>query len=137
MPLLELNAAPSTKDLRWFAGLWWPIMCAVAGISLVRKLHLPQAALGLWVVAGILAVAGLIAPQLIRPVYGALLRLTYPIGFVVSYALLFMVYFFLFAPIGLLVRCFHDPMTRKLDRAAATYWSGYQPDPKERYFRQF
>jgi hypothetical protein len=136
MPLFELNA-PSTKDLRWFAGLWWPLMCALAGMALIRKLHLPQAAVGLWIVAAVLATAGLIAPPIIRPVYGALLRLTYPIGFVVSYMLLFVLYFLIVTPIGALVRCFHDPMARKLDRAAVSYWRAYQPDPTERYFRQF
>ena len=137
MPLLELNAAPSTKDLRWFAGLWWPVMCALAGLALQRKLHWNEAAVGLWIAGGALAVAGLIAPPVILPVYRALLYLTYPIGFVFSYVLLFVVYFLIFTPIGALVRCFHDPMARKLDRAAPTYWRGYEADPTERYFRQF
>jgi len=137
VPLLELNVAPSSKDLRWFAGLWWPLLCAIAGTALIRKLHLPGAAAGLWIVAGMLAVAGLISPPIIRPVYGVVLRLTYPIGFVVSYVLLFSVYFFIFTPIGALVRIFHDPMSRKLDRAAASYWTAHQPDPVDRYFRQF
>ena len=137
MPLLELNVAPSTKDLRWFAGLWWPLLCAVAGAALLRKFHLSEAAIGLWIVAGILAVAGLVSPLIIRPVYSAVIRLTYPIGFVLSYVLLFAVYFFIFTPIGALVRLFHDPMSRKLDRAAGSYWTAHQPDPVERYFRQF
>ena len=137
MPLLQLNVAPSTKELRWFAGLWLPILCALAGTALIRKFHLPEAAVGLWIVGGILAIAGLISPPIIRTVYGAMLRLTYPIGFVVSYMLLFTVYFFIFTPIGALVRLFHDPMSRKLDRAAASYWTAHQPDPVDRYFRQF
>lgn len=137
MPLLELNVAPSTKDLRWFAGVWWPILCAIAGTALTRKLYMPGVAVGLWIAGGIQAVAGLISPPTIRPVYGAVMRLTYPIGFVVSYVLLFAVYFFIFTPVGALVRVFRDPMNRKLDRAAASYWTAHQPDPVERYFRQF
>jgi len=137
MPLLDLNLAPSHKELRWFAGLWWPLMCALAGAALMRKFHMPAAAAGLWIAGGLLAIAGVIAPPIIRPLYGALLRLTYPIGFVFSYVLLFAVYFFIFAPIGALVRLFHDPMNRKLERAAASYWTAPQPDPVDRYFRQF
>jgi hypothetical protein len=112
-------------------------MCAVAGAALIRKFHLPEAAVGLWIVGSVLAVAGLISPPVIRPVYAILLRLTYPIGFVLSYAMLFVVYFFIFTPIGALVRLFHDPMSRKLDRAAATYWTAHESDPMDRYFRQF
>jgi hypothetical protein len=137
MPLLDLNLSPSTKDLRWFAGLWWPLLCALAGVALVRKLHLPHAALGLWITAGIVAVVGLMSPLLIRPVYGAVLRLTYPIGFVLSYVLLFAVYFFIFTPMGAVIRLFHDPMSRRLERAATSYWRAHQPDPLDRYFRQF
>jgi hypothetical protein len=137
VPLLQLNVAPSTKELRLFAGLWWPLMCALAGMALIRKFHLPEAALGLWIVGGILAVSGLGWPAIIRPVYSALLLLTYPIGFALSYVLLFAVYFFIFTPIGALVRIFHDPMSRKLDRATSSYWRAHQPDPLDRYFRQF
>jgi hypothetical protein len=137
VPLLQLNVAPSTKDLRWFAGLWWPVLCAIAGITLIRKFHLPGVAVGLWLAAGVLAVGGLISPPIIRSVYDAVLRLIYPIGFVASYVLLFAVYFLVFTPIGALVRVFHDPMSRKLDGAAPSYWTAHQPDPVDRYFRQF
>ena len=137
MPLLQLNVAPSTKDLRWFAGLWWPVLCALVGITLIRKWHLPGVAVGFWLAAAILAVGGLVSPPVIQGVYNAVLRLSYPFGFVLSYVLLFAVYFLVFTPLGALVRLFHDPMSRKLDRAAASYWTAHQPDPMDRYFRQF
>jgi hypothetical protein len=137
MPLLELNVEPSNKDLRWFAGLWWPLICGLAGAVLTRKFQMPPAALVVWIAGGILAIAGLMAPRAIRPLHNGLLRLTYPIGFVLSYVLLSAVYFLVFTPIGLLVRLFYDPMSRRFERPAASYWTPHQPDPQERYFRQF
>jgi hypothetical protein len=137
VPLLQLNVAPLKKELRWFAGLWWPLLCAFAGSILIRKLHLPGAAIGLWIGGGLLAASGLISPAIIRPLYIGLLWLTYPIGFVFSYVLLFTVYFFIFAPVGALVRVFHDPMARRFDHGASSYWTAHEPDSLDRYFRQF
>jgi hypothetical protein len=137
VPLLEINTEPSTRDLRWFAGLWWPLLCGLVGAALTRKLHMPRAAVAVWIAGAAVAIAGLIATRAIKPVYTGLTRLTYPIGYVLSYVLLFLVYFAVFTPIGLLVRLFHDPMSRRFDRPAASYWTAHQPDPQERYFRQF
>lgn len=137
MALLQLNVEPSTKQLRWFAGVWWPLICALAGAAIVRKLHMPAFAEGVWIAGGVFAIAGLIAPRAIRPVHNGLIRLTYPIGFVLSYVVLGVVYFLVFTPIGFLVRFFYDPMNRRFDRPASSYWTPHQPDPQERYFRQF
>ncbi|HLH44780.1 MAG TPA: hypothetical protein VKV74_17465 [Bryobacteraceae bacterium] len=137
MALLQLNLQPSTKELRWFAGLWWPLICGLAGAALARKFRLSAAAELVWIAGGISAIAGLIAPRAIGPIHNGLLRLTYPIGFLLSYALLFLVYFFIFTPVGFLLRRFYDPMSRRFDRLATSYWTPPRADPLERYFRQF
>lgn len=62
-----------------------------------------------------------------------------PIGWSISHALLALIYYAVLTPIGLVMRLLgNDPMQRRLDRAATTYWSEHRPpaDPK-RYFRQF
>ncbi|MBM4108330.1 MAG: hypothetical protein FJ255_05885 [Phycisphaerae bacterium] len=62
-----------------------------------------------------------------------------PIGWTISHALLALIYYAVLTPIGLVMRLLgNDPMQRRLDRAATTYWSEHRPptDPK-RYFRQF
>lgn len=136
MPLLQLNLSPSRKELRLFAGLWWPAMCAAIGFMLFRRFHAPGAAL--WVLSGgaLLAIAGLAAPAIIKPVYIALVRITYPIGFCVSHVVLAALYFLVLTPIGSLVRLVHDPMERKFDRAATSYWVPREEVETERYFRQ-
>jgi hypothetical protein len=136
MPLLQPNFDPSPKDLRWFAGVWWPCLCGAFGLMCFRKFHLPVAATWLWLVGGLLAAAGLAAPKVIRPVYLGLIRITYPIGWCVSHVALAAMYFLVFTPIGFLVRILHDPMERKFDRAAATYYTPRQASEKNRYFRQ-
>jgi hypothetical protein len=63
----------------------------------------------------------------------------YPIGWVMSHVLLGIIYYGLFTPVGRLMRLFgYDPMERRFDGAAASYWVEREPirDPSS-YFRQF
>ncbi len=61
-----------------------------------------------------------------------------PIGWVLSHALLAAVFYGVVLPVGLAMRLAgRDPMTRRLDRAAASYWVGRERvDGSERYFKQ-
>jgi hypothetical protein len=136
MPLLQLNLEPSRKELRWFAGLWWPLICAMIGLAFFRKFHAPTAAVWIWAVGGLLAALGVIAPRVIQPFYLLLMRLTYPVGWCVSHLVLAAMYFLVVTPIGLLLRVFHDPMERRFDRAASTYWTVHESVESGRYFRQ-
>jgi hypothetical protein len=64
----------------------------------------------------------------------------WPIGFVVSHVILALVYYLVFTPVGLAMRIFrYDPMNRRFDDAAQSYWVVRDPaaTPPKRYFRQF
>ncbi len=123
MPIVELNLTPSQRDLRWFAGLWWPATCAAIGLMLFSKFHGRATGISVWVGGAMLAMLGVIAPAMIRPVYVGLLRLTYPIGWCVSHVTLAAIYFLVVTPAGFLVRLFQDPMTRRFERTEITYWT--------------
>jgi hypothetical protein len=62
-----------------------------------------------------------------------------PIGWVVSHVLLALIYFVVFTLIGVTMRLTgHDPLQRKFDRAAKTYWqSRNKSENPDRYFKQF
>jgi hypothetical protein len=67
--------------------------------------------------------AGLVAPAFLKYVYLALSYATYPIGVAVSFAALALVYYLALAPVGLTMRLFHhDPLARRPDKKAASYW---------------
>lgn len=136
MPIFQLSVTPSRKELRWFAGLWWPALCAALGGMLFRRLHAPTAAVWLWGGGGLLALLGLSRPSSIKPFYVGLMRVTFPMGWVVSHFVLALVYFGVLTPIGAVVRLVHDPMERRLDKHAKTYWFPRQPSDPDRYFRQ-
>jgi len=135
MALFKLNLRPPEKELRTFAGIWFPAFCGMVGLFALRH-HAAHAALLIWTVAGALAIAGLIHPAVIRPAYVGLLCLTYPIGLVLSKAMMVIAYFAIISPIGAFMRLFHDPMRRKFDPSAKSYWLPWEPSDTDSYFRQ-
>jgi hypothetical protein len=139
MAIIEIRKDLSERELRQFAGIWFPAFGAVVGAMLYWKFELPTAAYAVWAVVAGLAVLGLWQPALIRPVYLGLMYLTFPIGWVVSHLILAVIYFGLITPLGLVMRLFgRDVMQRRFDRAAATYWVPHPPTADvARYFRQF
>jgi hypothetical protein len=137
MALVDINWRPTARDLRIFAGLQW-LFFGVIAWSVWRRHEAPTVAAVIVIVSTLLAIIGLCAPQRIRPVYVGWMVAVFPIGWVVSHAVLAAVYFGVFTPIGWLLRLSgRDPMERQWDRAATTYWKprGEPPDPT-RYFRQ-
>ena len=108
MSLLAFRPTPSTYQLRWFAGLWFPAFCGVIG-GIASRQGAGRVGALIWLVGVLLGVAGLARPRIIRPVYTVLLRLTFPVGWLVSHLILAAVYFLAITPFGRLVGLFHDP----------------------------
>ena len=141
MPLLEINKNPSRKELLAFVAVL-PVFLALLGALLYYRHH-RQAAAVLWYLVLPVALLGGGGvrwwPGAVRVVLVWWVYAVYPIGWTVSHAALAVVYYLVVTPIGLLMRLFgRDPMRRKFDRSAATYWQRHNPAGKpERYFRQF
>ncbi|MBL8757445.1 MAG: hypothetical protein JNK35_03325 [Phycisphaerae bacterium] len=99
-----------------------------------------------WHIAYALGAVGLVgaAAALVSPNAGAFLYRGWmfaalPIGWTVSATLMGIVFFLVITPIGLVLRALgKDPMFRRPDPAAATYWIPHrQETDRKRYFRQF
>lgn len=120
--MIAIQWNPSTKQLRQFAGIWFPAFCALVGWSIGHKTgHWSEVEIG-WVLAGVLSVGGLVLPALIRPIFVGLILLTFPIGWVVSHLLLGLIFYGVVTPIGLLLRMMgHDPLQLK-SRKGTTAW---------------
>lgn len=140
MALLEINWDPSRRELRQFAGIWFPAFFALIGGLICWNLgYLPTAVLVVWVVAGVVSVAGLINPSWIKPVFVLWMAAAFPIGWTVSHLLLGAIFYLVMTPVGMLMRLLgRDPMERRLDRSAKTYWVEHNPGGNvARYFKQF
>ncbi len=138
MPLVEIDYHPTVRQLRLFAIVWLPLGLGIATVIARYTLEGPTA-----VVIGSLAAVsisvGLVRPTWGAPVFVAVSLLTYPIGLVVSFALLAGIYFLVITPIAMLMRLLgRDPLERRIDRSAETYWRPCEPSSDiAHYFRQF
>lgn len=136
--MIPIDRNPSPAKLRWFGLLWFPAFGGFLGLLVLRHTENLRTAAIAWSVFAAIAVVGWLSHTFLRWVWIGLLTLTFPIGWVISHLILFLVYYLVVTPIGLVLRLTgHDPMKRRLDRQAATYWQErtVARDPKS-YFRQ-
>ena len=139
MAVVSINWKPSSRELRWFAGLLIVFFAIVAGIWKFNSGQTQGPAI-LVAVTSAIGLLGLAAPQAIRWVYVGWMAAVFPIGWVVSHLLLAAIFFGVIMPIGLILRVLgRDPMRKSFDRSAATYWIARPDEPtdSQRYFRQF
>ena len=147
MAFVSLDLNPERRVLRSFGfiGLvafgafatlvqarWWPFRGASDGFA---DIVMPVLA-GLAVYCGLFAAA---APAMLRPLYVILTVVTYPIGLVVSYCIVGLMFYVIFTPVALVFRIIgRDALHRRFEPQAPTYWIRREP-PKTvaRYFRQF
>jgi hypothetical protein len=136
--MIEIRWNPSPRQLRWFAAVWFPLFCLLAGWIVGRATEAWLAVGIAWAVAAALALVGWLVPPLIRPAYRGLVVVTAPIGWVVSYVLLGLVYFVVLAPIGVVLRLTgRDPLRLRGPGPARTLWKPVETatDPRH-YLRQ-
>ena len=140
MAVLDINWNPSNKQLRQFALLLALVLAGVAG-WLAWKSHPVAWAVGVGAAAVVSGVIGVFRPGLMRVVYVVWMAAVFPIGWLVSHLLLAAIYYLVITPIGVMMRVFgYDPMQRRLDRQAKTYWKPREDqdqDDTKRYFKQY
>ncbi len=139
MALMEANWTPSTRELKQFAAIWFPALFTVVAGAVLLRTGSPRIALIVWCIALAIGFVGYFVPRAMRPIFIGLMCVTYPIGGVVSHAVLLFVFFGVMTPIGILMRLVgRDPLDRAFDRSAKTYWFPHRQETTPgRYLRQF
>jgi len=148
MSLIEINWRPDRRDLRIFGAV-----CAVAAGALGAWLFFKQTFFGcgvspsaarlvaaaLWALAAVCLVLSLSYPRGLRPLYLALAVVSLPIGLVVSYVALAILYYLVLSPTGLVLRLLgRDFLGLKFQRGMGSYWVRHKPvEGVRRYFRQY
>jgi saxitoxin biosynthesis operon SxtJ-like protein len=138
MSLIRIDPNPSRRQLAVF-GITWLVFFTVAGVLARRNGGSETAIAALWSAAVVVPTIGWIRPSFMRIIYLGMAYLTLPVGLVVSYLLLAVIYYLVLTPIGFLMRIVaYDPMDRHFDRTARSYWvSRKGPETIDSYFQQF
>jgi hypothetical protein len=136
--MIRIERNPTHRQLTVFGWLWLAFFGVLGGTTWWQTGSLGTAAV-LWAIGATIPAAGLLWPGVPRIVFVLASYATFPIGFVLSYAILAVVYYMVLTPTGLVLRLRgYDPMKRRFDHDAESYWTPREPqDVAERYFRQF
>jgi len=135
--MISVQWNPERKQLRQFAGIWFPAFCALLGWIIGAKSGQWTTVQMGWAVCGLLSVAGIVHPPTIRPVFVGLILLTYPIGWVVSHLLLGAIFYLLFLPIGLVLRWTgHDPLQLRSPTGSSLWKTPVGKTDPASYLRQ-
>lgn len=147
MALIDINLNPPKKALRNFGIAGVVVFGALAllikftgGLPFLKFPDAaPTVALCLAIVAGFCGLASLLMPAANRPLYIVLTILSFPVGLVVSFVILAVMFYGMFLPLSLIFRLIgRDLMHRRFEPKKASYWHDYQaPASVQRYFKQF
>jgi hypothetical protein len=145
--MVEINFHPDERTLRQFG---WIALCGFGLLSLcawngwlVFRHGLGDSrepvAFGLLGLGVLSALFSLVFPKANAPLFVGLSVVAFPIGFVLSYAIMATLFYVVIAPVGFVMRLFGmDPMDRRLLPKAPTYWLDARPArAKADYFKQF
>ncbi len=125
--LQEIKELPSgPRDLRKFSltvgaafVVLWAVLAFVFPYAFGKGKDLPI----LWQIGVALAVAGTLVPAVVKPLYYAWMTMALALGFVMTRVLLTIFFFLIMTPVALVFRLIgKDPLHRKLDREAESYW---------------
>ena len=140
MTLIRINTKPTRTQLHVF-GAAWLVFLGLAGAVVLRRTGSAPAAAAIWAAAVAGPAASWLAPGVFRIVYVGLAYAAWPIGVVVSVAVLMVVYYLVLTPIGLVMRLLgRDTMGRTFPSADRSHWLPRPHGPEadvRRYFRQF
>jgi len=108
------------KSLRKFGITMGSAFLVITAIILIRHKAsiIPTAT-----VSGLFFLASFSFPAILRPVYIFWMKLAFALGWVNTRLILVIIFYLLFAPVGLLMRLFGvDLLDRKIDTSKGSYW---------------
>lgn len=148
MSLIQVNWKPNERQLRTF-GLICGVVGAVLGVLTLWRgsifgieLEIARArevSYFLFAGATICVVFALTKARAFWPLYVLATAISLPIGFVLSYAVLGVLFYLVVTPYGLIFRLIgRDALNRRFDRSARSYWVRRTPvTDMSRYYRQY
>ena len=137
MTFLDPNREPSAAETRVF-GLLLAAFFGLIGGLVWWSGGPPTAVALLWSIGAGLGLLYYAVPPLRRMMIRGWMRITFPLGWVLSHLVLALIYYLVFTPMALVLRALgRDPLQRRWEPAAESYWSERRRSAgASRYFKQ-
>lgn len=135
--MIELNTNPTAGALRAFGLLFLLFFGLLGGLLHGKGMSLDGVAV-IWLAAAAIGLFGQWRLAIMRYVYLAMLYLSYPVGLIVSHALMLIIYYLILTPMGCVIQLAgRDSLNRKKKNTQSSYWKHIEKnDNMDRYFRQ-
>ncbi len=141
--MIDFDFTTEKKDIRVFSRVVPTVLIiwgTVSGLWIQDPRWSGAAHLWLYGAAVVLFFWGMFSPYTLRPVYAGWMYFTRVVAFILTTVVLGLVFYIGVTGVGLLMRLLgKNPLDRKFDRSAASYWIRHQAgkfDPQH-YERQF
>ena len=137
--MLKVNWDPDRQALKEFGNAALALLTAAGLLSHWWMGMDARWALCFSLVGLLIYIISLLCAPLTKVLYIGILVVTLPIGWVVSHVALVIVYYLVLTPTGLACRLMRrDPLKRRFDDKATTYWIPHTPpDDVKRYLNQY
>lgn len=125
------------ENLKKFGVTMGIALLVISLFILFRHRHSPVFTSGISLIFFVLAFS---APGLLRPVYIFWMRLAFVLGWINTRLILFIIFYLVFTPIGLVMRLFGaDLLDKKIEKTKDSYWKkrekeAFNPSGYERQF---
>lgn len=135
--MIDLPRNPRRRDLAVFGLLVGPFFAFVGWLVFRHAGRTP--ALAVWGAGALLWLVYLAWPASRRRIWIGWMIAVFPIGWIVSHAILAVVYFLVVTPVGIVLRLTgRDPHRRRIPADEETAWTSRRAaEDESRYFRQF
>lgn len=138
--MIDLNISRDIKDIRLFSRTVPAALILLGGLLWIFKLDFWPTVFILYAAAAVVFFWGMASPSTLKPVYLGWSYFTRCVALVLTSIVLGLVFYLGFTGVGLLMRlCGKDPMKKKLEPEAESYWilrPAVPFDPKT-YEKQF
>ena len=131
------SSTPDARQLRKFGFIMAGMIALFFGALFPWLKHFTPP-LWVWGLAGAFALAGLLIPRGLGPIYVVWMKLGSVLGWINSRIILGIVFYAIILPIGMIIRLGgKDPMARKPDQGATSYRKVSRRSPREQLERPF
>jgi len=115
-----IKTKAEVKELRKFALTLFCALGILGGILVWRKHDIGFV---LWGIGSAALLIAWVQPRVLGPVYKYWMKLALALGFISSHVILALLYYFVFTPIGLVMRLLgKNPLVLHLDKGLKSYW---------------